>query len=187
MPAKKVISKEKILATCIGIVREEGVEGVNTLNVAKKLGCSTQPIYLSFKNIDDLREHVREEAVKVFFDYIERELAAEKYPRYKAFGMAYIRFAREEKQLFRLIYFRDRKGDIRPDDASWERAVQEIIASLGVTRAQAERFQLEMWIFSYGIASMAVTDYLEFDEETVSGLVSDVYFGLKGILKEKKA
>ena len=35
-------------------------------------------------------------------------MAEGKYPPYKASGMAYIRFAKEEKELFKLLFMRDR-------------------------------------------------------------------------------
>ena len=37
--------------------------------------------------------------------------AATNYPPYKAMGMGYIRFAAEERELFRLLFMRDRSGE----------------------------------------------------------------------------
>ena len=34
-----------------------------------------------------------------------------KYPPYKASGIAYIQFAKEEKELFKLLFMRDRTGE----------------------------------------------------------------------------
>jgi len=55
MPAKKQISKEAILQAALEIVRECGLSAVNARNLAKKLQCSTQPIYLSFTGMDELK------------------------------------------------------------------------------------------------------------------------------------
>ncbi|MEI3065320.1 MAG: TetR family transcriptional regulator [Oscillospiraceae bacterium] len=39
----------------VEVLREGGFSAVNARSVAKKLGCSTQPIYSSFQNMDELK------------------------------------------------------------------------------------------------------------------------------------
>ena len=51
MPAAKRISKEAIIDAAAAVLRIGGFEAINARSVAKALGCSTQPIYLSFRNI----------------------------------------------------------------------------------------------------------------------------------------
>lgn len=47
MPAAKRISKEAIIDAAAAVLRIGGFEAINARSVAKALGCSTQPIYLS--------------------------------------------------------------------------------------------------------------------------------------------
>ena len=47
MPAAKRISKEAIIDAAEAVLRTGGFEAINARSVAKALGCSTQPIYLS--------------------------------------------------------------------------------------------------------------------------------------------
>ena len=107
-------------------------------------------------------------------------MSSGKYPPYKASGMAYIRFAKEEKQLFKLLFMRDRthesikenKEDIRP-------LLDLIMKNLGISEDAAYRFHLKMWIYVHGIATMTATSYLDFDEEFISNMVSDAYNSFK--------
>ena len=55
MPAAKKVSKEKIVEAAVDVLRDGGFSAINARSVAKKLGCSTQPIYFSFKNMDELK------------------------------------------------------------------------------------------------------------------------------------
>lgn len=41
MPAKKQITKEKILAAAMKILKKDGMEAVNVKRLAKELNCST--------------------------------------------------------------------------------------------------------------------------------------------------
>ena len=54
MPAKKLITRQKIIDTAFQIVQMDGMDSLNMRNLAKMCNCSTQPIYLSFKNAEAL-------------------------------------------------------------------------------------------------------------------------------------
>ncbi len=183
MPANKTITREKILQAAIAVLRRSGEESVNTLSVAKELNCSTQPIYLSFENIDSLRLAMRKEAEKEYLDFLEGELADESYPPYKAYGRGYIRFAMREKKLFRFLFLSDRQGRAKPDE-SWDISVRMIREKLGISQAQAEKFHFEQWIFVHGIAAMCATGFRDFSEEEIDELLSDSFFGFQSRIKE---
>lgn len=55
MPAAKRISKEAIIDAAAAVLRIGGFEAINARSVAEALGCSTQPIYLSFRNMEELK------------------------------------------------------------------------------------------------------------------------------------
>ena len=46
MPAKRKIQKEDILKASISIISHEGLNALNARKIAKKLGCSTQPLFI---------------------------------------------------------------------------------------------------------------------------------------------
>ena len=48
MPAVRKVSKEQIIDAAVEVLRDDGFSAINARSVAKKLGCSTQPIYFSF-------------------------------------------------------------------------------------------------------------------------------------------
>ena len=183
MPPKVKITKEGIIATAVDVVRKEGVGALNARTVATRLGCSTQPVFSNFETMDQLREAVIKEAEVLSGCYMEEEMARGKYPSYKASGMAYIRFASEEKELFKLLYMRERvQEDMKPSD-SWK-VVALVQKNLGLSQESAERFHLEMWAFVHGIAAMLATNYLELSTDMVSQMLTDVYQGLMKHYKE---
>ena len=118
MPPKVKITKEDIINAAVSLVRENGADALNARTVASVLGCSTQPVFSNFATMDELRLAVVEKADEICNEYIKKEIEIGDFPAYKASGMAYIRFAKEEKELFRLLYMRDRTGEKIP--ASFE-------------------------------------------------------------------
>ena len=89
MPAKKVISKQNIVEAALKIVRKEGMEGLNMRSVSKECSCSTQPIYLSFTGMEELKSAVAGRIVEIYKGYLNDEIVSGKYPPYKATGMGY--------------------------------------------------------------------------------------------------
>ena len=118
-------------------------------------------------------------AYEVYLGFIRAEVESEKYPRYKSFGMAYIRFAREERELFKLLFMRDRDAAERADDSALEPIFTLIADSVGVDIDTARLIHLEIWAFVHGIAAMIVTDYYVPDLELISSMMTDIYMGLK--------
>lgn len=55
MSARKRIFKEDILSAGIRVIQKHGAEALTVRNIAGELGCSTQPIYSEFRNLDALK------------------------------------------------------------------------------------------------------------------------------------
>lgn len=186
MPAKKIVTKEDILNAAFQIVRESGINALNARTIAKRCNCSTQPVYLSFSGMDELKKEVAQMAMKAFDKFIEEEISSGKYPEYKAVGMGYIRFAKEERNLFRFILMNDGKTKSGIEDESFDKSVFMIVKNYGLYEDEARKLHAEMWIFVHGIATMYATDYLDWDWDTVSAFVTDVYSGLTKNIKGDK-
>ena len=58
MARKKEISKGKILDTAYKMAIKDGIEGLTARSIAKAGHFSTQPLYLEFDNMEDLRSQV---------------------------------------------------------------------------------------------------------------------------------
>ena len=108
-----------------------------------------------------------------------------KYPLYKSTGMAYIRLAREEKELFSLLFMRNRRGE-KIEAKIDDRILDLVCKATGLEKDAAYLFHLETWVYVHGIASMLATGYLEWDDDFVSNSLSDCFLGLKEQLKRKE-
>ena len=180
MPPKVRITKEEILRTALEIVRQEGVQALNARNVAAALGCSTQPVFSNFAAMEQLHLAVAQQATCLVEALIRQEVESGKYPPYKASGMAYIRFAKEERELFKLLYMCDREGATVPERSELNRAMETLVhQNTGLSGDGAQLFHLEMWAFVHGIATMFATNFLDMDWELVSNMLTDAYLGLR--------
>lgn len=180
MPPKAKVTKEAIITAAVDIVRESGADALNARAVAAKLNASTQPIFSHYDSMDALRLDVIRSANATYQIYLHQEMSSGKYPLYKASGMGYIRFAQEEKELFKLLFMRDRSEEKIPSAGEELAPIIELIhESTGMSMEDATAFHLEMWIYVHGIATMAATNYLTWDMEYISNSITNIYLGLK--------
>jgi len=180
MPPKVKIVKEDIIAAAVDIVRREGAQAINARTLAAALNCSTQPIFSNFASMEELRLAVLENAAGLYEEYIAREIASGEYPAYKASGIAYIRFAKEERELFKLLYMRDRTAEAYPDVIEFGESIETIVQdSTGLNLSDAKRFHLAMWAYVHGFATMVATGFVELDRELISTMLTDAYFGMR--------
>ena len=179
MPKSVKIEKEKIIQAAFEMVKAQGEGALNARLLAKCLGCSTQPIFSNFSTMEEIKKEVIIRAEKLYDEYTAAEMQRTDIPSYKSSGMAYIRFARQEKELFKLLFMRDRTKEIIPSIEILKPIVDIIVKTTGLSEKQAYLLHLEMWIYVHGIATMVATAYLEWDENTVSGMLTDVYQGVK--------
>ena len=178
MPPAVRITKEDIIKTAVEIVRQDGAQAINARRIAAELNCSTQPVFSNFTGMEELRFAVVKQADDLCTEYIKKEIRQGSYPSYKASGMAYIRFAKEEKELFKLLYMRDRSTE-GMDTGFGDEMNQLVTSHTGLNGQEAQLFHLEMWAYVHGIATMFATGYLDLEWDLVSRMLTDVYQGLR--------
>ena len=188
MPPKARLTKTEIVSAALDIVRESGESALNARSLAGKLSCSTQPIFSNFENMDELKEEVERAAYGLYLEYTEREIASGEYPYYKSTGMEYIRFAKDEPELFRLLFMSSGRSAVPTmADSFMEESIIPVIAkNLGISKEEARTFHLEMWIFVHGIATMFATSYCDMDWGLVSEMTSDMYLTASEYIRRKK-
>lgn len=175
-----MFTREEVLAAALNLAREQGIAAVTARGLGEKLGSSSKPVFSLFENMEDVLSAVMEAANKLYQNYLKEDMASGKYPPYKASGMAYIRFAKEEKELFKLLFMRDRTREHIEDNKEEIKPLLELLQkNLGLNEEDAYLFHLEMWIYVHGIATMLATSYLEWEETFISKIVTDGFEGLK--------
>ncbi len=186
MPPKFKFTKEEITESALGLVREEGMAELTARRLADRLGSSPKPIFGLFSGMDELKEKVIERANSIYNEYIATAMNSPDIPPYKASGLGYIKFAKEEKELFKLLFMRDRSGEsIIEDRGAFAPYMKIIMDKAGCGKDDAYIFHLEMWLYVHGIATMIATSYLDWNMEFVSSALSDMYWGMMARLSKR--
>lgn len=157
MSAVKKISKGDIIDAAVDVLREGGAAAINARSVAKKLGCSTQPIYLSFQNMDDLKAAMTQRAIALHTQHV---WDSNSDTQYSCYGMGFVKFAAEEKYLFRWLYLDGEQLGPHKDDVLLPEIIAAIVNEYGYTEEVARKLHQDMIYYSYGMAILANTGHL---------------------------
>lgn len=168
MPATKKVSKEEIMDAAVDVLREGGFDSINARSVAKKLGCSTQPIYLSFQNMEELKAAMSERAIAMHTQHVreilrkqdDKDSCYSHYSRYSSYGMGFVKFAAEEKQMFRWLYLDGKQFGPYQNDVLLPEIIRVMVEEFGYKEEIAEKLHRDMTYYSYGLAILANTDHL---------------------------
>lgn len=187
MPPKCKFTREEVVQAALDITRVSGMGCVTARAVGARLNSSSKVIFSLFQNMEELQRAVIQAADGLYRACLKEDMESGRYPAYKGSGMAYIRFAKEEPELFKLLFMRDRSGETVSQDMEELRPLLGLIQkSTGLEEREAYLFHLEMWIYVHGIATMIATAYLEWDWDMISSMLTDAYEGMRGrhLLKE---
>ncbi|MCM1569900.1 MAG: TetR/AcrR family transcriptional regulator [Roseburia sp.] len=170
MARKESITLGQILETAFVLARNEGAAEVTARKVAAAAGCSTQPIFRAYKNMEELYDAVYLKAIGFFQDYYSLYPRVSKTP-FANLGMAYIAFAREEKHLFELLFVSQRAGKKSMYELL-NGSTGNVFYEINLARVQGcpdpGSLFMKMWLFIHGAACMTLTgDYDLSDRETL--------------------
>ena len=186
MPPKEKLGRQDVIRGAVELVRECGFDALNARALAQRLGCSTMPLFRHFKGMDEIRRAVFERIVEIYAAYIRR--GAEQEIPFKAVGMEYIRFAKEEPNLFRLMFMTDPHSlpMMPPEDPTHQQVSSLASRASGLRGELAETVYREMWIFVHGIATLIVTGVMDFQEAEISTMLTDVFQGLRRKMNQQQ-
>ncbi len=179
MPAIRKISKEDIVNASVEIIRKEGLQNLNARKVAKQLGCSTQPIFYIYSNMDEMKNDALIEISKIF----DTAMLKSNYdkPVYKDIGRNYIKFAKDEPILFKLLL----NSEINEEalcfidlTGSSERIHETISNQTGLSKEEAKRFHLKMWLYVNGIANLVANNTCNFTDDEIDSLLGEQYISM---------
>ena len=157
-------------------VRQEGLGVLTARRIAKELDCSTHPIYRAFQSMQELEEAVIEHAREYAVSYLLQERDPE-WP-FLSIGLQYLRFAREERELFKLLFMSGRfKFDFDDEENPFRFFLDRMKQDPNLQRlddSRMKRIYMNMWIFTHGLATLFSVNSVEQSEETIRELLSQM-------------
>ena len=186
MPPKVKITKDEIIQAALNVARVKGASRVSTRDIAAELQVSTRPIFTYFDTMDEVRAEIRKAAEAVYQQYILRGLA-EPLP-FMGVGMQYIRFAKEEPQLYRLLFL----TPAQEGDSGMQDAAQQTLALINpslcsfyhMDASAAERYGFDMLLVAHALAAQIVSGACPYTDSDIRRIFTHFSLALCKACKE---
>ena len=177
MPKKPTTTKETMIEGAFLLIREQGQDALTVRNLASFLGCSTQPIMYQFPDTAVLKDLAYQKADEFHSTYIldGKDLLE--------IGLRYIRFAKEEPNLFQFLFQSGRFSGLTLEDLIRAPETASVLAAVSkeenLTREEAVSFFEPLAALVHGYASLIANNAMKYDPEAIQAALIRVAEGLE--------
>ena len=120
--------------------------------------------------------------------YIRENYLREDADSYKQVALSFLHFAQREKNLFQLVYLRQRAaGETLFEDPNEGKTIHKLEVNLELSKEQAAQMHRRMQYYCYSMAVMMATGYLNFSEEEISKELTEYYRIILSYYKQVKS
>lgn len=181
MARKKTITKDQILTAAYELVATEGFSKFTARNIAMKMNCSTQPIYLEFQNMEDLKEELFQKIHK----YLANDIFPVKHTGNSIVDLAlnYIHFANNENKLYRALYLEEYGGGKRMQEFSYDYFTKMVKADpdyQGLSDEEIKSLHMGNWIVATGLAALMSSGIIHPTDSQIEKLMKESIVGILG-------
>ena len=176
MPPKSKIQKEMIIQAAFRLIHEDGMYALNARALAKKLNCSTQPIYSHYQNMDSLKMDVKSKIDAYYHDFMMTFIDQDHHLFTESLG--YIEFARQEPQLFEALFLSHLTGKRTINEvllSSWnQQTLEDTQKEFNIDLKHAQDLYRDVRFYTHGLASQICNGSIVVTEDEIVSLIRNV-------------
>lgn len=184
MAPKNKFTKEEMAAAALRVLRVRGVDSLTAKTIADELGTSTQPIFTAFGSMDGIRSAAYAAAVSLYDSYTDEGLR-DAVP-FLSVGRQYIRFAREEPELYRLLFLtRSKEYSAMASMRHLQEHVRPTLMRIyRITAEEADFYFRDMWLVVHSLATLIVTNDCPYSDEELARLLTGFSVSIYKAIRE---
>ncbi len=190
MPPKPKYTKAEIVAAALSIVSQNGPTALTAKSLGRALNTSATPVFTVFNSMQEVQDAVKLAAMKHFESYAHK--TGTDMPIFKQVGMQMIMFAKEEPQLYQLV-FMSQNSDVKSFSDIYahlgsvaDECLDTIQKDYGLSGEGAKTMFEHIWIHTYGIATLCATGMCNFTQDEISGMLTQDFTAMMMLLKSGK-
>ena len=186
MAPKNKFTKEEMAEAALRVVRAKGIDGLTAKTMADELGTSTQPIFTAFGSMDAVRQAVYAAAVRIYDGYTSAGLK-ERIPFFGV-GMQYIRFAREEPELYRFLFLtraQDQECSAMKTMEHLRELVRPTLVNIyHITAEEADVYFRNLWFVVHSLSTLIVTGDCPYSDREIGQILTGFSISICKSIKE---
>ena len=182
MARKETITKQMIIDGAFDLLRKEGIEAVTARKLAAHIGCSTQPLFRVYENMEELLAELFELARKEYENFCNESGNSYSTP-FVALGMNYINFAKKEQNIFKLLFLSSDNNHtlyelINGNENAF--VMKEVKKIPNLDMDKLETIFTKVFIFMHGMAGLTITGEFDLDDAQTESMLKEAILGFIG-------
>ena len=176
-------SKEEILEKSVEFIKEQGYSKLTVRELAKYIGCSTQPIFKNYANFDMYKEDLKVFLRKDYSSFINKYVDKENY--LYTISYAYALYAKKEPNIFFSLFMADLAGSRTVNEVlNTDRNIKTIKAMVkqyNLSLEDAKKVYREVRFYTHGIATQLCINSIKLTDSEIKDLIkNNIKINLKG-------
>lgn len=185
MARKVEYKKEIFLLKAKEYINEFGIELLNSRDLCKYIGCSTQPLFRNFNSMNNFKVELK----KYLHDYYDLfiDKIVDKNDYLYTISYAYASFAYNESKIFKALFMSELAGSRTIDEvlsSSWNLdTIASIPKEYSLTYEQARKLYRDVRFYTHGLSCQIACKSIVVTDEEIKKLIRNLIDNLKEVIK----
>lgn len=175
MARNTIFTKEILLKESVEYIRNFGIDKFNIRDLSKYVGCSTQPFFKYYNNLDEFKIDLKTYLHLDYENFINKYIDKDHY--LYTISYAYALYAKMEPNIFKALFITDLAGSRTIDEVlNTDRNIKTIEALMkefNITKNKANKVYRDVRFYTHGIATQLCIKSINIDENELSKLISN--------------
>lgn len=182
-------SKEDILEKSVKFIKEKGYSNLTVRELAKYIGCSTQPIFKNYDNFDMYKNDLKIYLRKDYSTFINKYVDIKDY--LYTISYAYAFYAKKEPNVFFSLFMADLAGsrtvnEVLNTDRNME-TINAMVKQYKISLEDAKKVYREVRFYTHGIATQLCINSIKLTDKEIKDLIrNNIEMNLRGSNNENK-
>ena len=179
-----VFNKDIILSKTKEFIKEYGIDKMNVRDLCKYIGCSTQPLFKNFINMEEFKKELKVYLHKYYDSFINKIVDKDDY--LYTISYAYALFASHEPNIFKALFMSDLAGSRTIDEvlkSSWNLdTIESIPKQYHLNKQKVSILYRDVRFYTHGLSCQIAINSIVVSDKEIKELIKKIINNLVKVI-----
>ena len=168
MARKAVFEKEYFIDKSLDFIKEKGIDSLSVRELSNYIGCSTQPMFRLFENMDDYKKDLKKKLSEEYLEFCDGIVNKNNYLLTACY--AYAMYAKKENSMFKALFLSDLSDNkiIKTNKS----VVKLVVDEYKISEERAKAALRDVGIYTHGLATQLCLKNINLSDKDLFYLIN---------------